>query len=73
MTQLGDATRYQSGPGSDCIEEVLSIPKSSCITGASPPDKFVPYPEQLLGESYTTVEMQLVYSTTPTNWDSFHL
>ena len=55
----------QSGPGSDDNEEVFRITQSSRITGASPSDCLVSYLEHLLEESYSSVEMQLVYSTTP--------
>ena len=52
---LGATTTGQSGPGSDDNEEVLHIPQSSGITGASPSDYLMPYPGHSLGEgSYST-------------------
>ena len=57
----------QSEPGSDGNKEVLHIPQSSSITGASSSDCFVSYPGHLLGKSYLYAEKQLVYSTAPTN------
>ena len=44
----GATTPGQSGPGSDCNEGVLHIPQSSSITGTSPSDCLVSYPEHLL-------------------------
>ena len=45
---------------------VLHIPQSSSITGASPSDVLVPYPEYSLREgSYLFAEMHLVYSVAP--------
>ena len=61
----GANTPAQSGPGSDCNEEVLSFPCSSSITRESPSDCLVSYPWHSLGESYPSVEMQLVYITAP--------
>ena len=47
---LSDATTPgQSGPGSDGNEKVLHIPQSSSITGSSPSDCLVSYPEHFLG------------------------
>ena len=43
-TQPGATTLGQSGPGTNDNEWVLSIPKSSCITGTSPSDFLVSYP-----------------------------
>ena len=56
----------QSRLGSDGNEGVLYIPKSS--KRASPSDSSMSYPEHLLGESYPSAEMQLVYSTAPADW-----
>ena len=39
-------TQGQSGPGSNVNEEVLHIPQSSIIIGASPSDYLMSYPEQ---------------------------
>ena len=50
--------------GSDDNVEVLHIPQSS-KTRASPSDCLMPYPGHLLGDSYHSAEMQLLYSTTP--------
>ena len=38
----------QSGPGSNGNEEVLCIPQSSNITGTSPSNSLMSYPEHLL-------------------------
>ena len=67
-TLSGTTTPGQSGPGSNGNEEVLCIPQSSSITGASPLDGLVSYPRDLLGSSYLSVEMKLVYSTAPDDW-----
>ena len=58
----------QSRPRSNGNERVLCIPRSSSITRALPSDCFVSYPGHLLGGSYLSVEMQLVYSIVPANW-----
>ena len=58
-------TPGQIKPGSDGNEGVICIPKSSWITGASPSDCLASYPEQLLGESYSSTEMQSAYTTVP--------
>ena len=47
---------------------VLCIPQSSSITGASPSDCLVSYPEHSLKESYPSAEMQLVYSAAQADW-----
>ena len=68
---LSDATTPdQSGPGSDGNEEVLRIPQSPGITGASPSDCLMPYSGDSLvvGESYLSAELQPVYSTAPADW-----
>ena len=49
-------------------EGVLCIPKSSSIIGASPSECLVSYPGNLFWESYSSVEMQSVYSTATTDW-----
>ena len=56
-------TPGQSGPGKDGNEGVHRIPQSSSITGILPPDCLVSYLGHSLGESYTSAEMQLVFST----------
>ena len=66
----GATIPYQSGPGSDDNKEVLSIPQSSSITGASPSDRLVSYPEHSLGRSYPSAEVQSVYSNASDDWAS---
>ena len=56
-TLSGAITPGLSGPGSYGNKEVLRVPQSSSITGASPSDDLV------FGESYPSVEKQSVYST----------
>ena len=63
--QLGATTQGQNGPGSDGYEAVLCIPQSSTITGTSPSDCLVSYPEHLLKETYPSAKKQSVYSTAP--------
>ena len=67
---LSDATTLgQSGPGINGNKGVLCIPQSSIITGASPSDCLVSYPRHSLrAGSYSSTEMQLVYSTAPAEW-----
>ena len=65
-TLSGAKTLCQNGPGSNDSEGVLHIPQSS-KTGASPSNSLVLYPRQLLGELYSSAEMQLVYSTATAN------
>ena len=63
-TLSGATTPVQSKPGSNGNEGVLCIPQSSSITGTSPSDCLVSYPEHLLGGgSYPSVELQSVYSS----------
>ena len=64
----GTTTPGQSGPGSDGNEEIIRIPHKSSITGTSPLDCLVSYPGHSLGESYSSAEMQSVYSTAPADW-----
>ena len=64
-TLLGATTTSQSGPGSDGNEGVLHISQSFSITGASPSDCLVSYPRHLLGELFSSAEMQSVYSAAP--------
>ena len=61
----GATSMSQSRPRSDGREREHSIPQSSDITGASPSDCVVSYPGHSLEKSYSSAEMQLVYSTTP--------
>ena len=63
VTPLGQSRR-----GSNGNEQVLHIPQSSSISGASPSDFLMKYPEHLLGESYSSAAIQSVYSTAPTDW-----
>ena len=53
----GASTAGYSGPGSNGNEGVLHIPQSPSITGASPLDCLLSYPEQSLGEPYSSEEM----------------
>ena len=64
-TLSGATTSGQSEPWSDDNEEVLHIPQSSRITGASSSDCSVLYPGHMLGKSYHNAGMQFVYSTAP--------
>ena len=45
-------TPDQMGPGSDDNEQILCIPSTFNITGASPSDYLMSYPGHLLGDSY---------------------
>ena len=58
-TLSGATIPSQSGPWSDGNDGVLHIPQISSITGASPADCLVLYPEHSLEESYPSAEMQL--------------
>ena len=64
-------TPGQSRPGINSNEGVLCIPQSSSIAEDSPSDYLVSYPGHLLGESYLSAEMQLVYSTVPADYAIF--
>ena len=55
----------QSGPIRDDNVGIFPIPKSFCITGVPPSNCLMSYPGHSLGESYLSVEIQSVYSTTP--------
>ena len=70
-TLSGATAIGQCGTGSDGNEGVLCIPQSSSITGISPSGCFVLYLGHLLGESYPSAEMQLVYPPAPANWDLY--
>ena len=61
-TLSGVTTPGQSGPGSDGNEGMLCIPQSSSITRPSALDCLVSYAVHSLGESYSSAEMQSVYS-----------
>ena len=69
-TLSGATTQDQSGPRSDVNKEVLRIPQSSSISGASPSDCLVSYPGHSLrwGGSYLSAEKQSVYFAAPINW-----
>ena len=65
----GATTPGQSGPGSDGNKGVIRIPQSSSTAGTSPSDCLVSYPEYSLGGgSYSSAEVQSVYSTAPVDW-----
>ena len=64
-TLSGATTPGQSGRGNDGNEGVFRIPQGSSITGTLPSDCLVSYPRHLLGESYPSAEVHLVYSTDP--------
>ena len=67
-TQSGATNPDQSEPGSDGKEEVLCIPINSIIIGATLSDSLVSYPGHTFEESYSSTEMQSVYSTTLADW-----
>ena len=70
-TLPGAITPGQSGSGKDGNKEVVCIPQSSTITGASSSDCLMSYPEHSLrggGGSYLSPEMQSVHSTAPFSW-----
>ena len=62
-TLSGATTQGQSGTGIDGNEGVHCIPQSSIITGALPSDCLMSYPEYSSGKSYSSAEMQSVYSS----------
>ena len=55
----------QSGPKSNRNEGVICLLQSSSITGVSPSDYLVSYPRHSLKESYSSAEIQSVYSVAP--------
>ena len=69
-TLSGATTPGQRGSGSDGNEWVICIPQRSSTTEASQSDCLMSYPEHSLGESYSSAEMQSVYSTAPADWAS---
>ena len=71
-TLSGATILGQSGSGSNGNEEVLHISQHSSITGTSPSDCLVSYAGHSLGKSYSSAEMQSVYSTTQADWASWH-
>ena len=58
----------QSGYRSDGNKGVLHIPQSSSINGTSPTDCLMSYRGHSLGKSYSSAEMQSMYSTGVFNW-----
>ena len=62
----GAITQSQSWPVNDGNKRVLHIPQSSNITKVSPSDLLMTYPGHLLGEFYTTAEMQYILQPKPT-------
>ena len=60
-------------PGSDDNEGLLHIPQNSSITGTSPSDCLVSYTGHSLEESYSSADMQSVYSTAPADLATGHL
>ena len=67
-TLSGATTLGQSEPGSDGNQGVLRLPQSSSITGSSPSDCLVSYLGHSLGGPYPSAEVQLLYSTDPSDW-----
>ena len=67
-TLSGATTPGQNGPGSNDNEGVLCIPQNSSTTGASPSECLVSYTGHSLSESYSSAEMQSVYSLAPAGW-----
>ena len=55
-------------PGNNGNDDVLRIPLRSSITGVSPLDWFMSYPEHLFGKSHPSAEMRSMYSTAPVDW-----
>ena len=66
-TQSDSTTPGQSGPWGEGNKEILCISQHSSITGASPSDCLDSYLGHSLGDSYSSVEMQFVYSAASTN------
>ena len=64
-TLSGVTTPGQSGPGSEGIDRVLRIPKSSSIIGISPSDCLGLHQGHSLGKSFPSAEMRSVYSAAP--------
>ena len=67
-TLSGATIPGQGESGNNGNEQVPCIPQSSSITESSPSDCLVSYLEHLLGDSYLSAEMRLVYSTAPAEW-----
>ena len=58
----------QSGPRGYDNEGVLCIPQSSDISGALPSDCLILYARHLLQWSYSSAEIQSMYSVAPADW-----
>ena len=67
-TLSGATSPGRSEPGSDGDEGVLRIYQNSSINEASPWDGLVSYLGNFWGGSYSTAEMQSVYSIVPADW-----
>ena len=63
-TQSDASTPGQSVPGSGGNEEVLRIPQSSCITGASPSELFSVISKTLFGECLTCLQKAVLADCT---------
>ena len=64
-TSSGITILDQSEPGSDGNEGVLCIPQRSSITEASTSDCLMSYPGNSLVKSYSSADIQSVYSAGP--------
>ena len=76
-TLSGATTPGQSGAGNNDNNGVLCILQSSSITGTSPSNYLVSYPEHSLVESYLSADMKSVYSSAPVDlakifWDTLY-
>ena len=68
MGPTGAITPGLSGPGSKGNKGVLRILQSYSVTRASPSDCLVSYLGYSLEESYSSSEMQSVYSLAEADW-----
>ena len=66
-TLSGNTIPGQSRPENNGNEGVHCIRQNSSITETSPSDCLVSYPGHSLRESYSSAQMQSVYSTAPAN------
>ena len=55
-------------PASDGNKGVLCIPQTYRLTGTSPSDCLVSYPDTHWGVSYPSAEVQSLYSTASADW-----
>ena len=62
------ATPVQCESGSNGTEEILCIPQSSTINGASLSDCFMSHTEHWFGGGYSTTDMQSGNSTASADW-----